>query len=71
LAGGTRLARNIEAVYGLVEPATLSTDNRDEAVDDFEDRLKRAQGKVLVISKSLDSRVGGAEEPKNPGRLEI
>ena len=58
LPGGARLARNIELVYALVEPATLSTENKDEAVDDFDDRLKRAQGKMTVILRGLGEKEG-------------
>ncbi|KAM0285607.1 hypothetical protein ACHAQH_001313 [Verticillium albo-atrum] len=42
----SRLEKNIIAVHALVEPDTLSTENNDEAVNDFDDRVKKAQGKV-------------------------
>ncbi|KAH6604600.1 hypothetical protein Trco_006307 [Trichoderma cornu-damae] len=48
-----RLEKNVKLAYALVEPDTLSTDNTDEAVQDFDDRLKRAQGKVKIIEKML------------------
>lgn len=48
-----RLEKNIKLAYALVEPDTLSTENSDEAVQDFDDRVKRAQGKVKIIEKML------------------
>lgn len=49
-----RLEKNIKLAYALVEPDTLSTENSDEAVQDFDDRVKRAQGKVKIIEKMLN-----------------
>ncbi|KAK7744593.1 hypothetical protein SLS53_003479 [Cytospora paraplurivora] len=51
--GGARLAKNVVTLYGLVEPDTLSTENTDEAVNDFDDRVKRAQGKARVIERQI------------------
>jgi hypothetical protein len=51
-----RLRKNIDTLYALVEPETLSTANTDEAVQDFDDRVKRAQGKSKIVEKM----VGGA-----------
>ncbi|KAM0261803.1 hypothetical protein ACHAQJ_002006 [Trichoderma viride] len=48
-----RLEKNVKLAYALVEPDTLSTDNTDDAVQDFDDRVKRAQGKVKIIEKML------------------
>ncbi|KYK60535.1 DUF1715 domain-containing protein [Drechmeria coniospora] len=53
LASNARLDKNIKMVYALVEPDTLSTENTDEAVQDFDDRLKRAQGKAKVVERML------------------
>lgn len=49
-----RLEKNVKLAYALVEPDTLSTENADEAVQDFDDRVKRAQGKVKIIEKMLN-----------------
>ncbi|ROT41518.1 hypothetical protein SODALDRAFT_331259 [Sodiomyces alkalinus F11] len=46
-----RLQKNIVALHALVEPDTLSTENSDEAVNDFDDRIKKAQGRVKVIER--------------------
>ncbi|KAI1355273.1 DUF1715-domain-containing protein [Xylaria sp. FL0043] len=48
-----RLERNIETLYGLVEPGTLSTENDDEAVNDFDSRMKGAQGKLRIIERVI------------------
>ncbi|KAI9715997.1 MAG: hypothetical protein M1812_005631 [Candelaria pacifica] len=46
-----RLAKHIQTLYALVEPASLSTQNSEESVSDFDDRLKRAMAKIKVIEK--------------------
>lgn len=51
LQANQRLEKNIRTLYALVEPETLSTTNSDEAVQDFDDRVKRAQGKAKVIER--------------------
>lgn len=52
-SAGSRLRKNLETLYALVEPGTLSTRNSDEAVDDFDDRLRRAQGKMKVVERMV------------------
>ncbi|KAL8895847.1 MAG: hypothetical protein Q9207_007985 [Kuettlingeria erythrocarpa] len=61
----TRLEKHIRTLYALTEPASLSTDNTEDAVSDFDDRLRRAEGKVKIIEKavgdaSLDSNSSSA-----------
>lgn len=53
LPGGGRLGKNIITLHALVEPDTLSTENTDDAVQDFDDRVKRAQGKARVIERQI------------------
>ncbi|KAL8691181.1 MAG: hypothetical protein Q9218_003531 [Villophora microphyllina] len=48
-----RLEKHIRTLYALTEPASLSTDNNEEAVSDFDDRLKRAKGKTKIIENLL------------------
>ncbi|KAK1580419.1 uncharacterized protein LY79DRAFT_561622 [Colletotrichum navitas] len=67
LASNTRLEKNVTAAFALVEPDTLARENSDEAVNDFDDRLKRAQGKVKIIERmtgeaAADSKVAEAKE---------
>jgi hypothetical protein len=53
LPDNARLEKNVRMVYSLVEPDTLSTENTDDAVQDFDDRVKRAQGKAKVVEKLI------------------
>lgn len=53
LASNPRLDKNVKTLYALVEPGTLSTENTDEAVQDFDDRVKRAQGKARIIERMV------------------
>ncbi|KAG5977498.1 hypothetical protein E4U54_007114 [Claviceps lovelessii] len=51
LPRNARLDKNVKMLYALVEPETLSTENSDEGVQDFDDRVKRAQGKAKIVEK--------------------
>ena len=57
-----RLEKNINILYALVEPETLSTENTDEAVQDFDDRVKRAQGKAKIVERMT----GGGKDTSGP-----
>ncbi|KFY27043.1 hypothetical protein V493_03726 [Pseudogymnoascus sp. VKM F-4281 (FW-2241)] len=46
-----RLEKHVRVLYALSEPASLSTDNSEDAVSDFDDRLKRAHAKVKIIER--------------------
>ncbi|KAL8414368.1 hypothetical protein RB594_005557 [Gaeumannomyces avenae] len=59
LTANPRLRKNTVTLHALVEPETLSTENTDEAVNDFDDRVKRAQGKARIIEKTA-----GEQTPK-------
>lgn len=65
--GGARLEKNIVMLHALVEPDTLSTDNTDDAVNDFDDRVKRAQGKARVIERHVGEDAGPNAGPKDDG----
>ncbi|KAK0387361.1 hypothetical protein NLU13_5674 [Sarocladium strictum] len=65
-AGGPRLEKNVKSVYALLEPGTLSTKNEDEAVQDFDDRLRRAQGKVKIIERMLGTAGGSRGVLESP-----
>lgn len=60
LPKNARLEKNVNTLYALVEPDTLSTANTDEAVQDFDDRVKRAQGKAKIVERTAGS--SGAKE---------
>jgi hypothetical protein len=51
LPANPRLEKHIKILHALTEPVSLSTDNSENAVSDFDDRLKRAVGKVKIIEK--------------------
>ncbi|KAF9880769.1 duf1715 domain-containing protein [Colletotrichum karsti] len=51
LAPNARLEKNVTAAFALVEPDTLAKENNDDAVNDFDDRFKRAQGKVKIVER--------------------
>ncbi|KAF5005184.1 hypothetical protein FDECE_8357 [Fusarium decemcellulare] len=61
LSRNSRLEKNINTLYALVEPDTLSTENSDEAVQDFDDRIKRAQGKAKIVER-MTGGGGGARD---------
>ena len=46
-----RLARHLQTLDELVNPASLRFQNDEGAVSEFEDRLKRAEAKVKVIQR--------------------
>ncbi|CAK7245073.1 MAG: hypothetical protein STHCBS139747_006640 [Sporothrix thermara] len=50
---GKKGLRNLQTLYALVEPGTLPTANTDEAVNDVDDRVKRAQAKARVLEKMV------------------
>jgi len=61
LSKNPRLEKHIKVLYALVELDTLSTENTEDSVSDFDDRLKRAQGKIKIIEKLV------GEEPLMEG----
>lgn len=71
LPQNARLAKNVETVHALMEPGTLSTENSDEAVQDFDDRLRRAQGKVRVVERVIGTKASKDEgkASKDEGRV--
>lgn len=53
LSANPRLEKHIKVLSALAEPASLSTENTEDAVSDFDDRLKRAVGKAKIIEKMV------------------
>ncbi|KAL6714935.1 hypothetical protein ACLMJK_007195 [Lecanora helva] len=47
----TRSQTHLRVLYALTEPSSLSTENNETSVSDFDDRLKRAQGKAKILEK--------------------
>ena len=48
-----RIQKHIESLIRLVDTETLSLANDDDAVAEFDDRLKKAQSKITVIERLL------------------
>ncbi|KAF8862434.1 DUF1715-domain-containing protein [Acephala macrosclerotiorum] len=62
LPNNQRLAKHIKVLHALSESESLSTANTEEAVTDFDDRLKRAQGKTKVIERIVVGMKGETED---------
>ena len=46
-----RLASHVRVLRDLTDPETLSTVNREDDVADFDERFKKAEGKIKIIEK--------------------
>lgn len=57
LSTNARIEKHLKILYALTEPATLSTENSEDAVSDFDDRLKRAVGRVKMIERIVGEEV--------------
>lgn len=51
LAANKRLEKHIQMLYALTEPESLSTDNDENSVSEFDDRFTRAECKIKLIEK--------------------
>ncbi|KAF2430711.1 DUF1715-domain-containing protein [Tothia fuscella] len=65
LPSNARLEKHIRTLYALTEAESLSTQNTEDSVSDFDDRFKRAVSKAKVIQniigeRSTDGDVAGA-----------
>lgn len=69
LPANPRLKKHIAAFLALVDPLTLSMQNTEDAVAEFDDRLKKALAKAKIIEKILgeSSTVGENEVEKGDG----
>ncbi|KAF2227300.1 hypothetical protein BDZ85DRAFT_227630 [Elsinoe ampelina] len=67
-----RLQKHIATLAALTEAASLDTQNTEEAVSDFDDRLKRAEGKAKIIASIIGearpiSKEGGSRQKRDAG----
>ena len=62
-----RLAKHIKVLYALAESESLSTENTEEAVSDFDDRLKRAQAKAKIIERMTGEQKGSSDDSEKSG----
>lgn len=53
LADNPRLEKHVRTLYALTEPASLSTENTEDSVSDFDDRLKRSLAKLKIIERLI------------------
>lgn len=53
LPSNSRLEKHVRVLYALTEQASLATENSEDAVTDFDDRFKRAMGKIKIIEKLI------------------
>ena len=68
LPANTRLEKHVRTLYALTEPDSLSTDNDENSVSEFDDRFNRAEGKIKVIEKltgEISSSNQSGLEPKD------
>lgn len=65
-----RLTKHILTLYALVEPASLSIQNTEESVSDFDDRLRRAEGKVKIIERITGERGDGPKRKSGEEGIE-
>jgi hypothetical protein len=61
LLDNIRLSRHIKTLHALAESESLSTENTEEAVSDFDDRCKRAQAKSKIIERMAGENKGDSE----------
>jgi hypothetical protein len=53
LPSNQRLVKHLQVLHALAESDSLSTENTEEAVSDFDDRYKRAQTKAKIIERMV------------------
>jgi hypothetical protein len=66
LPSSQRLSKHLKVLHALSESESLSIENTEEAVSDFDDRLKRSQGKAKVIERMIGE---GREESDVSGQV--
>ncbi|KAE9968944.1 hypothetical protein BLS_005606 [Venturia inaequalis] len=70
----SRLEKHISTLYALSEPESLSTENTEETVSDFDDRFKRALSKAKVIENIVREKESDMDDdetdinPQNGGK---
>ena len=77
LSGSERLKKHIDRLNTLTDLETLSTENDEDDVSEFDDRLKDAKAKATLIEKMVSEdnarnnrvKVGSNGEPNKASRL--
>lgn len=70
LPSNARLLKHVKVLYALAESASLSTANSEDAVSDYDDRLKRAKVKAKIIERMAGDAKGGAQVSSGDGSIE-
>ncbi|KIN06675.1 hypothetical protein OIDMADRAFT_142207 [Oidiodendron maius Zn] len=70
LPDNARIAKHIKVLYALAELESLSTENTEDAVSDFDDRLKRAHVKARIIERMAGEARGGDQVSSGDGSIE-
>lgn len=65
LPGSARLEAHVRTLSALTEAESLSTQNNEDDVSNFDDRLKRAEGKAKVIEQIIREKAPVAAEASN------
>lgn len=66
LPSNARLDKNISLLHGLTDTLTFSTENNEESVADFDDRLKRASAKAKIIERTIGEQDASAPREGSP-----
>ena len=68
LPQNSRLPKHIRFLLSITDPSEISTANTEDAVDDFEERLKKAEAKVQIVEKIIGetSSFDGEESRDDP-----
>jgi hypothetical protein len=62
LPNNQRLVKHLQVLHALAESDSLSTENTEEAVSDFDDRYKRAQAKAKIIERIVGETPRGGDD---------
>ena len=63
-----RIEKHLQNLHALSEPESLDTHNSEDAVSEFDDRLKRAKAKARIIEKLIGEVTPSAERlPRGTG----
>lgn len=70
LPDNARLVKHVKVLYALAESDSLATDNSEDAVSNYDDRLKRAKVKAKIIERMAGDAKGGEQASSGDGSIE-
>lgn len=68
---GQRLTKQIISLFDLTDPATLSSLNTEEAIDDFDERKRRAKAKLIMIDQALDAKARTSSSAVSSNKADV